>query len=86
MYTLWSRLSEVCEEVCPTPKKAIWFENAKVKDRDGKEFVIKQPRVDLELCIGCGICETKCPVVDMPAIYVTSIGESRSKKNQLLLS
>ena len=76
----------VCEEVCPTPKKAIWFESAKVKDRDGKEFVIKQPRVDLELCIGCGICETKCPVVDMPAIYVTSIGESRSKKNQLLLS
>jgi len=76
----------VCEEVCPTPKKAIWFEDAKVKDRDGKEFVIKQPRVDLELCIGCGICETKCPVVDMPAIYVTSIGESRSKKNQLLLS
>jgi len=62
------------------------FEDAKVKDRDGKEFVIKQPRVDLELCIGCGICETKCPVVDMPAIYVTSIGESRSKKNQLLLS
>ncbi len=76
----------VCEEVCPTPKKAIWFESAKVKDRDGKEFVIKQPRVDLDLCIGCGICETKCPVADMPAIYVTSIGESRSKKNQLLLS
>ncbi len=75
----------VCEEVCPTPKKAIWFEEGTVKNREGKEFTLKQPRVDLELCIGCGICETKCPVSDRPAIYVTSIGESRSKKNQLLL-
>ena len=75
----------VCEEVCPTPKKAIWLEEAKVKDRSGKELVVKQPRVDLELCIGCGICEAKCPVGSRAAIYVTSIGESRSKENQLLL-
>ena len=75
----------VCEEVCPTPKKAIWFEEGTVKNREGKEFLLKQPRVDLELCIGCGICETKCPVSDRPAIYVTCIGESRSKENQLLL-
>ncbi|HET6513991.1 MAG TPA: 4Fe-4S binding protein [Thermodesulfovibrionales bacterium] len=76
----------VCEEVCPTPKKAIWLENATVKDRAGQEIAVKQPKVDLELCIGCGICEAKCPVIDRPAIYVTSVGESRSKENQLLLS
>lgn len=76
----------VCEEMCPTAKKAIWFENGKAKNREGKEIDIKQPRVDLELCIGCGICETKYPVLGKPAIYVTSIGESRSKENQLLLS
>ena len=75
----------VCEEVCPTPKKAIWFEKAKVKTRDGKEMMLKQPRVDLDLCIGCGICETKCPVLGQPAIFVSSIGETRSKENQLLL-
>jgi polyferredoxin len=75
----------VCEEVCPTPKKAIWFEKGVVKDRTGKEMVVQQPRVDLKLCIGCGICEAKCPVVDRPAIYVTSIGESRSKENKLLM-
>lgn len=75
----------VCEEVCPTPKKAIWLEEAEVKRRDGKIIKLKQPMVDIDLCIGCGICETKCPVVDMPAIYITSIGESRSKENRLLL-
>jgi len=75
----------VCEEVCPTPKKAIWLEEAKVLDRNGKLLMVKQPRVDLELCIGCGICEAKCPVGGRAAIYVTSIGESRSRENQLLL-
>jgi ferredoxin len=75
----------VCEEVCPTPKKAIWFQRATVLDRQGKRIEVKQPRVDLELCIGCGICETKCPVRGRPAIYVTSVGESRSRENQLLL-
>lgn len=75
----------VCEEVCPTPKKAIWFEEVRGRNRDGKELMLKQPHVDLELCIGCGICETKCPVLGQPAVTVTSIGESRSKDNQLLL-
>jgi polyferredoxin len=75
----------VCQEVCPTPKKAIWLEKAKVAVRDGNELNLNQPHVDLELCIGCGLCEAKCPILGQPAIYVTSIGETRSKENQLLL-
>jgi polyferredoxin len=75
----------MCEEVCPTPKKAIWFEEVRVRDRQGKIVMLQQPHVDLELCIGCGICEAKCPVIGRPAIYVSSVGESRSKENQLLL-
>jgi MauM/NapG family ferredoxin protein len=75
----------VCEEVCPTPKKAVWFEPSKVRNRNGKEVEVQQPRVDLELCIGCGICEAKCPLIGAAAIRVTSIGESRSRGHRLLL-
>lgn len=75
----------VCEEVCPIPGKAIWYEVVHGKDRNGNLVELKQPRVDTEKCTGCGICETKCPVVDRPAVFVTSIGESRSRPNQLIL-
>ena len=75
----------VCEEHCPTSPKAIKFIQIKVKKPDGSIKRPKAPIVDLDLCIGCGICENKCPVVDQPAIYVTSIGETRSEKNKFLL-
>lgn len=75
----------VCEEVCPTSKKAIWLEEKEITAREGERKRILFPNVDPELCVGCGICEAKCPVRDRPAIYVTSIGESRSEKSRFLL-
>ncbi len=75
----------VCEEHCPTSPKAIKLMKTEVKLPDGTIKTPAAPAIDTELCIGCGICENKCPVVDDPAIYVTSVGESRSERNQLLL-
>jgi len=46
---------------------------------------LKQPWVGLEQCVGCGACERSCPVFDEAAIRVTSVGESRSAKNRILL-
>lgn len=76
----------VCEEMCPVSPKAIWFQEEKVIRRDGTEVVLKRPRVDTSRCTGCGICENKCPVHDRPAIKVTSIGESRSAGNRMILN
>ncbi|MGV8074082.1 MAG: 4Fe-4S binding protein [Syntrophobacteraceae bacterium] len=46
---------------------------------------LQQPHVDLERCIGCGVCEHECPVNGRRAIRVTAENESRSRKHSLLL-
>lgn len=82
----YSRNCIVCEEHCPTPKKAIWLEEVRVRNPAGEEIIVKQPHIDPELCIGCGICEAKCPVRAPAAVHVTSAGETRNPGNQFLLS
>jgi len=75
----------VCEEYCPTSPKAIYFKEEVVTNRRGEEVKVKQPYVDPDLCTGCGACEYACPVINKAAIYITSIGESRSESNQIVL-
>ncbi len=75
----------VCEEVCPTSPKAIQTYDQEVKDVFGKLRVLNKPFIVPDLCIGCGICQSECPVQDRPAVYVTAVGESRSRERRLLL-
>ncbi len=55
----------VCEEHCPVPEKAIKTVEEVVS---GKR--IWRPFVDEKTCIGCGICQNKCPVLPVRAIRV----------------
>jgi MauM/NapG family ferredoxin protein len=60
----------VCEEMCPTPEKAIKLEEVAVTDDRGESIVVQRPYVLENLCIGCGICEYQCPVEGKAAIGV----------------
>ncbi|MGQ9922110.1 MAG: 4Fe-4S binding protein, partial [Desulfobacca sp.] len=60
----------VCEEHCPTAPKAISFSTGDVADMHGKNVLVKLPLVNPDQCIGCGICENKCPVGGEAAIRV----------------
>jgi len=75
----WYRLEDclVCEEHCPLPEKAIRFDEREVRSPEGEMRTVKFPYVREDLCIGCGICENKCPVVGQAAIFVTTAGEER---------
>lgn len=58
----------VCEEHCPVPDKAIRLVETVVKG-----VRVKRPVVVPELCIGCAICEYKCPTEPDKGIYVEKI-------------
>ena len=75
----------VCEEWCPTSPKAIYLKKEEVINAQGRTLTVQRPEIDPQQCTGCGACEYACPVEDRAAVYITSVGESRSPENQLLL-
>lgn len=65
----------VCEEMCPLPEKAIRLEETTVTAADGATMVVRLPHVLRDRCIGCGICENRCPLAGEAAIRVYAVGE-----------
>ncbi len=63
----WAQGQEciVCEEHCPVFQKAITLTREPVGNRS-----VLKPYIDETLCIGCGICQNKCPVRPVRAVRV----------------
>ena len=61
----------VCQEMCPVPDKAIDLLGQHLITRaDGSQDYLSRPKVIAGRCIGCGICEYKCPIEGTAAIVV----------------
>lgn len=60
----------VCQELCPVPEKAIVINPAEVVAFGGQRVKLGRPEVIAEKCIGCGVCESACPVAYRAAIEV----------------
>ena len=74
----WARGKEciVCEEMCPTATKSIILREETVVTAKGERNRVKLPYILEDICIGCGICENKCPVPGNAAIRVRAPGRS----------
>ena len=70
----------VCEEHCPTPEKAIIFKSELGRTVGGQLRMVKKVYVREDLCIGCGICVTKCPVKGKAGIFIVNEKEERWTK------
>ena len=68
----WAEDTEciVCEEMCPVAEKAIELEETQIKSAQGELITLQKPVMIPDLCIGCGICENKCPVSGIAAIQI----------------
>lgn len=60
----------ICDEACPY--NAI---DSRLADLTGNRLL--RPFINEELCTGCGICESRCPITGPSAIEVLPIGEER---------
>jgi MauM/NapG family ferredoxin protein len=72
----------VCQEMCPLAEKAIELDDITVANSEGLETVVRRPRVIVDRCIGCGLCEHQCPVSGEAAIRVyPDDGEGQQRRS-----
>jgi ferredoxin len=63
-----------------------WRSPPQAGDRLRVSIRLQRPFVDIDKCIGCGVCEHECPVKGQRAIRVTAENESRSRRHTFVLT
>jgi len=46
---------------------------------------LQRPYMDIEKCVGCGICEHECPVHGLKAVRITAEGETRNPERNMTI-
>ncbi len=63
-------------------------ENFAKKPAEGDTIAVQvrlqRPYIDVEKCIGCGVCEHECPVSGRKAVRVSAEGQTRSADKTFL--
>jgi polyferredoxin len=61
-----------------------------VPPRPGEQLTVsirlQRPFIDIDKCIGCGVCEHECPVKGQRAIRITAENETRSRRHTFILT
>ncbi len=67
----------ICDEACP-------YNAIDVRRETINNVAIPRPFVDERICVGCGLCESRCPIEGPAAIQVFSIGAERKKSGSYI--
>jgi len=62
----------ICDEACQYNAISL------IKD-DSEKNTVGKPIVNEKICVGCGVCENRCPIEGSAAIQVYTIGEERKR-------
>jgi len=66
-------------------REAGWDDALRAGGRLLLQVRLQLPHVDIQRCIGCGICENGCPIAGLRGIRVTCENESREPRRALVL-
>ncbi len=67
-----NRICLICDEVCP-------YDAVGTMNRTISGITTPRPFVRREICVGCGLCESRCPTPGPAAIQVFRVGEERRR-------
>ena len=83
------KIDQTCKKITKNTENSITIEKFDKIPAAGSKIEIQirlqKPYIDIEKCIGCGICEHECPVSGKKAVRISAEGETRSRDKAMSL-